>query len=105
MRKKIELNDTMLDIVTKMAEGNPGALSVLVEIIKRNDIIDNILSLDDMNIRGCQIWVGYKDYCNKDIEKFVSSIKNRDPLMVKTINKNSGIEEVAVTHGGSWRHI
>ena len=45
------------------------------------DGIFDILSLDDMNMRGSQIWVAYKDHCGQDIEKFIACIKERELVL------------------------
>lgn len=110
IREKINLKDTSQEIIVKMAEGNPGGLSVLIDMLKANPLnLLEMLSLDDMNIRGTQIWVGYKDYCGEDLEKFLAAVKSRDPEMVKVINDTCIYDnefgkfiEVAVTHGASF---
>lgn len=88
-RAKIDLTDTMQDLIIKMSEGNPGAVSVLVEMAKAKgvDVLWLILGLDDMNIRGSQIWVGFKDRCGGDLGVFEQAIKDRDPEMVAAINR------------------
>ncbi len=123
MREKIQLTDTTLDLVTKMSEGNPGALSVLMDMVTSGHTLV-ILSLDDMNIRGSQIWVGWKDHFFKNwkgeekptkedqMAAFIEAITDRDPAMVETINNEcfqpdlpyEGYKEKAVTHGASWEH-
>ncbi len=63
-----------------------------------------------MNIRGSQIWVGYKDHCKQDIEAFKTAISQRDQAMVDTINSEcfqpdldyEGYKEKAVTSGASF---
>ena len=105
-REKIELTDTGMDLMVKMSEGNPGALSVLVKLMATDDPLDImlVLHLDDMNIRGAQIWIGYKDHCGEDIEKFKEAIRNRDLEMVNTINNSRGLSPGtprAVEHGAS----
>ena len=64
-----------------------------------------ILGLDDMNIRGSQIWIGYKDYCKEDIMKFIQAIKDRDPEMINKINQeslNGNHNDRAVIGGASF---
>lgn len=103
-RKKVQLNMTMTDVLIQMSESNPGAISVMVQLLKKDE--NNfmfILSLDDMNIRGEQIWVGYKDYCKENIDTFIEAIKTRDKKMVDVINKECK-RYIAVTSGGSWEH-
>ena len=70
-----------------MSEGNPGAATVLMRMFNEDAYgILNILSLDDMNIRGTQIWYAYKDYCGEDMSLFVQSVESRDIEMIKAIN-------------------
>ena len=90
------LDDTLHDAIIKLAEGNPGALSVLSQLIKKaNDPINLLLKLDGFQIRGWRIWVGYKDYCDGDISKFCEtlSIENHDTSefqdMIRIINKEA----------------
>ncbi|MDJ0952458.1 MAG: hypothetical protein QNJ81_02140 [Acidimicrobiia bacterium] len=88
-REKIDLKDNLKDVIVKMAEGNPGGLTVMMKIMEVDpmDGLFRLLDLDDMNIRGSQIWVGYKDHCGQDIATFIEKIKDRDPEMVDTINR------------------
>lgn len=110
-RKSISLNMTLQDLFVLMAEGNPGALSVLIELGKNDEsplgVTSLILSLDDMNIRGWQIWVGYKDHCKEDIKAFTESIKSRSQAMVAAINheqQRAKDPHMAVVGGGSFRN-
>ena len=110
MREKIVLSEDVLDIMIKMSEGNSGAATVLTALLAVADY-DNydknfllVLNLDDMNIRGSQIWVGFKDHCNSDMDWFKRAIMARDPDMVETINAACEGEEKAVVSGGSWKH-
>ena len=100
-RQKIS-GDPMTSIV-EMAEGNIGAIRVLTDLCQPDLMMGfmTILGLDDMNIRGPQIWIAFKDYCGQDIEKLRAVIKARDPAMVAMINERSGIKEQAVTSGAS----
>ena len=57
-----------------ICKGNPGALSVISEIIKKDHTkLDNIVQkLIDNNIEGSDIWIIYKKKCNHDIDVFLS---------------------------------
>lgn len=102
-RKEVTLNDKILDVLVMMAEGNVGACSV-INAIMSNYITDGfviILHLDDMNIRGEQIWIGYKYFCEQDLGKFVQCVFARDEGMVRKINEMSQCGWVAVHHGAS----
>ena len=102
-REEVSYTGTTMDLMVLMAEGNPGALSALIELSKGELGLIDILHLDDMNVRGSQIWLGYKDHCDGDIEKFRTCIRQRDPEMVSTINANRGMppEWMAVESGAS----
>lgn len=104
MREKIKVTDKITDALVKMAEGNPGAATVLRSIMEAQPVmgIGTVLDLDDMNIRGSQIWVAYKDHCRQDLQELIRLVNERDPGLVATVNQNTGGTEVAVTSGGSW---
>ena len=66
----------MIRLVGEMSEGNPGAITVMTEMIKK-DLLSGMASIfiiDDMNIRGSQIWICYKDVCNCDIDKLMKML-------------------------------
>lgn len=104
-RKKIELDDSMFDIIYKISEGVPGAIVGIAEIMKsdKNGFM-LLLGLDDMNIRGSQIWQAYKYLYNEDGKKFAKAIGRRDKNMVDFINQEmaSAGEEKAVISGAAF---
>ena len=103
MRKRIELTDSMNDMLFKMSEGNPGGLNVLMGLMDRDPLV--FLALDDMNIRGTQIWIGYKDWCKENMDLFRKLISSRDANLVKGINiqaARQGTKDKAVTGGVSY---
>ena len=75
---RIKLEDNIQDSIFKMSEGNPGALKVLMNMLQKENGLIYILTLDDMGIYGSKIWVGYKDHCGMDIDKYIESIKKRE---------------------------
>lgn len=77
---RIEFNDSFLDIIYKMSEGNPGAVNVMMMLFQNKEEIDPqsalggfgaILSLDTHEIYGSNIWVFYKDVCGQDLETMI----------------------------------
>jgi len=101
-REELRLNDNLMDWMVKMTEGNPGALIVLLTAMKEKgaqEMGELILFLDDMNIRGKQIWIGYKDYCGCDIDKFADCIKEKDQVMIDKIN------EIGRKGDHSWKAV
>lgn len=108
MRNKIEIGNDIQGMVVQMSEGNIGAVTVLMQLLEQDALkgVVHILNLDDMNIRGSQIWIGYKDHCGENIEKFKECLSDRDQEMVNVINlegERGNHEEVAVCHGSSFR--
>lgn len=104
-RLKIRGSMTTLGIIVLMAEGNPGALSVLCQMVKDDPVkgFMHILSLDDMNIRGHQIWLAFKDHANEDMKVFIEDIESRSMKMCAIVNQNMGPNDhVAVTSGASF---
>lgn len=75
-KERIELTDTLIDIFTKLSEGNPGALTILLRMYHEGDKIDpdaagggviHLLSIDSFGIYGPRIWMLYKDVCGSDL--------------------------------------
>lgn len=106
MREKINITNNGKEIAIAMSEGNPGGLRVIMQMLVRGgpQAMISVLDLDDMNIRGEQIWLGYKDHCGEDLDKFIELARRRDVGMVETINKYCSSAEVAVTSGASFAH-
>lgn len=104
MRSKITGLMNTHEIVMEMSEGNPGAATVMMGLLKAGPLgFMDVLTLDDMNIWGVQIWVAYKDYCGSEIEKLQAALKSRDPEMVKAINEQCPDDGPAVTSGASYK--
>ena len=74
---RIEMNDSVLDIFVKMGEGNPGAMTALMQLIgdAKTDPdsafggFGAILLLDSFEIYGTDIYVLWSDICDRDIVK------------------------------------
>ena len=76
MEGRINVQDSPLEMMVKLSEGNPGAARVLVELIEQSASIDPqsafgglgmILSMDTHKIYGGRIWMFYKDVCHESI--------------------------------------
>ena len=108
-RKEIQIGDNLQEVIMKMSEGNLGATNVLMQILKEHEKTPELafglyLFLDDMNIRGTQIWIGYKEYCESDIKKFIQCVNEHDEKMIAEINKwgeKGNHEWLAVKAGAS----
>jgi len=87
-RQPINWDDSLREVLLKMAEENASSLKLMLRILKRfgYEGFSLILQLDDMNIRGIQIWVGYKFHCRGNFDRFIQCIQKRDLEMIETIN-------------------
>lgn len=73
-------NDTGKNMIIKMSKGNIGACTVLMKILQAKGEVDGIvtiLHLDDMGIRGEQIWLWYKYVFGENIDPFIEAIWKR----------------------------
>lgn len=75
-QERIELHDTPMSAIAKLSEGNPGAVTVLVDLFKTTPSLDPdaafggvapLFTLDTMGIYGSKIWVLFKDCCGSSI--------------------------------------
>lgn len=74
---KLTLNMSIAKLLAEMSEGNPGALTALVELIDDNETdtdnfmkeVGSVLMLDELGIYGTAIYVLYNDICERDIVK------------------------------------
>lgn len=80
---KITLNDSGLDIVVKLSEGNPGAVSVITQLFQATDVdpdsalgpLGAVLALDTHKLYGSLIWMLYKDVCGHHIGKMIATLR------------------------------
>ncbi len=66
------------EIMIELGEGNPGALSVLMQSFTFLGVVDFESfgqKLKDKNLRGSRIWESYKDVHRQDIAAFVADHK------------------------------
>ena len=80
--------------LVRMAEGNPGGLTVMMDLITQYPFkgADIIAQLDEMDIRGGMIWVGYKDHCKEDLPRFIKAVEDKNPEMLKVIEAERAAE-------------
>ena len=74
---RIGLADNQISAITKMCEGNPGAMNIMIEMTQSNDIdpdafmggFGKILSLDTLGIYGTDIYILHNDICERNMVK------------------------------------
>lgn len=79
-KQRIELTDSFMSAAVKLSEGNPGALTAVMELFRQTPAIDpdaafggfaGLFSLDVMGVYGSRIWMFYKDVCHQDMVRMV----------------------------------
>jgi hypothetical protein len=99
--EKITGNDTGMDMIVKMSEGNPGAINVRMQLITKTPTIDPqscisglgpILMLDSYNIYGSRIWMLYKDVCNENIATTIAIIRAAQLGIITKSTLNTAID-------------
>ena len=77
---RLELSDTGMDVIVKMADGNPGAITAMADIMANHEEIDPqavmgglgaIMILDTWEIYGTDIYVLWNDKCNRDVRQML----------------------------------
>lgn len=82
---RITMRETGMEAIMKLVEGNPGAITVCIRLIKEVGDIDPdslfgglgpILALDTEKIYGCRIWMLYKDVCKENLIKMIAVLRS-----------------------------
>lgn len=81
--QRIKLSDTGISAITKLVDGNPGAIRALTELMKYRDAENPsgnggffaMLNIDSAGIYGPDLWLLYKDVCDHDIKKMSNVLK------------------------------
>lgn len=84
-KPRIKLEMSMMDMIVSLSEGNPGAVSALVQLIKTAPIADPdsalgalgpLCSLDTLDCYGSNIWRLFKDVCGQDVHKMLGVLRS-----------------------------
>jgi hypothetical protein len=85
-KERIQLTDTPMSSVMKLAEGNPGALTVLSRVLREGAEIDPdagfgqpifiILNFDSIGLYGPLVWQLYKDVCGERLDKTIAIVRS-----------------------------
>lgn len=108
MKEKIKLTDSMPEVMLKMSEGNPGALSVCMQVLTQGEKIDPdnmlkglgvILSMDTLGLYGTAIWMLYKDVCQQNLRHMLAVLRgnqlgivSKAQVMHAVQNRGEGLE-------------
>lgn len=87
LKKVIKSYDSPHDAVIKMSEGNPGAITVMIEILESDPIMGflDIICMDERHIRGAKVWCLYKDICKYEVAKMREMIRDKSNDLEKKL--------------------
>jgi hypothetical protein len=80
----IKADDTFMDALIKMGNGNPGALTALMEVMNEIEAIDPdnalgavgvLLHLDSLEIYGTDIYVLWSDICERSNVRMIAVLR------------------------------
>lgn len=105
---RIELTDSFQDVVLKMGEGNPGALTVCMNLAAQAEKIDPdaalgyinpLMLLDSFGIYAERIWMLYKEVCMENVGTMLGILRanqlgflSRDKLNHAIDHNGAGID-------------
>ena len=73
---KIKEDMSVKDVIITMSEGNPGALTCMMQMLQLDPMaLQDILYFDSMEIYGPKIYMLWNDCCKRDMIKFKDTIK------------------------------
>lgn len=91
-RERLTASMTLFDMLTVLAEGNPGALQVALKLYQEGGQHDpasalgglgSLLSLDTLGVYGSDIWLLYKDGCKESLADLVMFLRSSQLTITK----------------------
>lgn len=74
---RLTANMSVQDMLITMCDGNPGALTCMMEMIQDDSMTGmmDIMLFDKLGIYGSKIYMVWNDCCGRDMEKFTETIR------------------------------
>lgn len=101
-KERLVGTDTAISAITKLAEGNPGALRVCIDILKYGTEVDpqgmafgTLLCIDSLHIYGSRIWLLYKDICGENLVMMMACVRGWQLGIVNQRDLLKAIENAA----------
>ncbi len=101
---RIKITDNGFDILEKLADGNPGALTALYQFINASygdngDLyiarcFETFFIIDMMELYGSHLYMLWNDCCNRDTKKFLKVIEGYREGKIKKSDLNERIFNV-----------
>ena len=62
------------ELIVTMADGNPGAMMIVFNMLSSDEMIYRLLTLNKLNIKGEQIYKLFNDCCDRNDQKYIRTI-------------------------------
>lgn len=77
-----------MERIISLSEGNPGAATALSRLAATQDDFESLLeNLEEHDMHGPYIWVGFKDHCGQDVERFAQCLREDDEEMLAEVEE------------------
>jgi len=73
--------------IMTIAQNNPGAVNVCMELMHQVDAPDLLLGLLEDRIIGPGLWLAYKDICGQDIDTLAHRLREDRKQLVVEVEK------------------
>ena len=74
-KTRITAGMTLTEVIITMADGNPGALTCMMQMVQSDPMaMLDLLSLDSLGIYGSKLYMLWSDCCGRDMKKFKETI-------------------------------
>lgn len=100
-KPRIKLDMSLLDVMVELSDGNPGALTVLMQLARQASAIDPdsalgalgpLCSLDTLDCYGSRIWKFYKDVCGQNINTMMGVLRANQMGFIGAADINRAID-------------
>jgi hypothetical protein len=88
MNIPISQSDNTTTIMMKMANGNPDAMLVLLQLLAKSML--SIFAAEEMGLRGAALCVAYEEYAYRNIDVLIQGLKTNDPMLTAIIKFTEG---------------
>lgn len=111
-RLKIDMNTN--DMLFALSEGNPGAITVMMDSVRENRDIDPdnwagelgmILNLDMCEVYGSRIWRLYKDVCGERLPRTAAMLRAVQLGIIDRTELDAAIDTKKIDVDGVCRRV
>lgn len=82
------MNSTHIELGVTIAQGNPGAMSVIAmaaEQLSNEHLTNFMLDMKAIGLTGPKLWMAYKDHCLQSIEKLIKRVALQDKTLAEEL--------------------